>query len=519
MAAYDNVAMPGAPGAMSYGAGLVDFAPLGQIADSYFKGQKEQRAEKVAGAFKDGIPEKDGQPDYNAMASKLFQLGDYGGGSSLASTGIARDQLALGNKLVPVIGQLPGLPGQAGQAPQATAAPSLAAPPASAPVRGGSPTGYNGGDNGQNTVAALVMAKMPEELAGPAINRIAGRLGIDPNAPLTEDQVMKVGLGLTAEGAGTPTGGATPGAPPQAMAQAAPQDQGATQPPPNVQRAIANGERRLEAMTTPERRIQWLSQVASSAAVPKPINEWANKRLEAEYKALEPTTEMKNAAASGISSPAELKLREEQNKDEVTRYGKKYEAISKAGSEAAVELPQLQIAKQIMSDPNFYSGPGEGLNKAYKRLLATIGGDPNTAQPQEAFSKVISNSILSQIRSLAGTGPVRVAEIRIMERAVASHDNTPAANRTLVEMSTRLHQHALAVDGIARNYNKGRLDPGFDTAVREYEQQHPLFTPQELKDPRAIGAPTFATPQAAVAAGFPSGSPIRTPDGRIKYLP
>jgi hypothetical protein len=175
-----------------------------------------------------------------------------------------------------------------------------------------------------------------------------------------------------------------------------------------------------------------------------------------------------------------------------------------------------------MADPNFYSGPAEGINLTYKRILSSL--DPtqaNTAQPQEAFRKVVSNSILSQVRSLSGTGagPIRVAEIRIMEKAAANPENTPAANRLLVEIATRLHQHALGLDELARNYNGGRLDAGFDTAAREYAKQHPFFTEAELKDPRRIAPPVFATPQQALASGLPKGTPIQLPDGHIGFIP
>lgn len=242
--------------------------------------------------------------------------------------------------------------------------------------------------------------------------------------------------------------------------------------------------------------------------------------------AAEPTPEMKNAAADRRpgESLAEYQSRVAGGKkyaeDEASRFGKKYDAISKAGQEASVELPQLQLAKSILNDPKFYSGPAEGLNLGYKRILATI--DPtqaDAAQPQEAFRKVVSNSILSQIRSLAGTGQIRVAEIRIMEKAAANQENTPAANRLLVDIATRLHQHALGLDEIARNYNGGRLDPGFDTVARKWTEAHPLFTPAELKDPRLIAPPIFNTPEEVKKAGLGKGAPFQTPDGRIKYVP
>jgi hypothetical protein len=236
-------------------------------------------------------------------------------------------------------------------------------------------------------------------------------------------------------------------------------------------------------------------------------------------KAGEATPEMKNAQASGVPNPAEFKRLEAQNADEVTRYGKKADAISKAGQEAAIELPQLDLAKSLMNDPKFYSGPLEGLNLQYKRLLSTFGSDPNVAQPQEAFRKVVSNSILSQIRSLAGTGQIRVAEIKIMEKAAANSENTPASNRLLVELATRLHKHALGLSDLASGYKGGRLDPGYDRAARAWTDQHPMFSKGELADPRLISPPIYGTPADVKKAKLSSGTPFQTPDGRIKYVP
>jgi hypothetical protein len=68
-----------------------------------------------------------------------------------------------------------------------------------------------------------------------------------------------------------------------------------------------------------------------------------------------------------------------------------------------MDIPQLDLARKLTEDPNFYSGVGEKYNLLLKRAVA-LGGDPNTAAPQEAFRKIVSNSILDQIKAWPAPG-------------------------------------------------------------------------------------------------------------------
>jgi hypothetical protein len=217
-------------------------------------------------------------------------------------------------------------------------------------------------------------------------------------------------------------------------------------------------------------------------------------------------------------SVAAFNLQQEQQKDDVARYGKKYDAVTQLGEQAAAEHQQLTLAKSILNDPNFVSGAGNAQMLGYKKLNAQFGGDPNASMPNEAFNGAIKSQILDTIKSLKGTGQIRVTEIDLIKQAVASADHSVAGNRTLVEIADRLNQRAMQVDELARGYNNGHLDAGFDTAARKIQEQ-PVLTPEELKDPRLIAPAQFKSPQDMVNAGLPSGTPFKTPDGRIGYAP
>jgi hypothetical protein len=362
------------------------------------------------------------------------------------------------------------------------------------------------------------------------IPRFAKAIGVNPDDPLTPDQVAKARqfMDRTAQApqpAPAPQGGPVSQVPGGAV-QPGPQAQ--AQPPvgaaggdPSLGGLVPNSW--LNKGGTAQTYRDVLGAVSASPMTNANARAVALERMKAidaaMAKAGEATPEMKNAQASGVPNPSEYERLKDQNKDEVTRYGKKSDAIFKAGQEAAVELPQLDIAKSLMNNADFYSGPLEGLNLTYKRLLATFGNDPNVAQPQEAFRKVVSNSILSQIRSLAGTGQIRVAEIKIMEKAAANSENTPSSNRLLVELASRLHTHALGISDLANNYKGGRLDPGFDRAARDWTTQHPMFSKAELADPRLVAPPIYKTPEDVAKAKLKSGTPFQTPDGRTLYTP
>ena len=231
------------------------------------------------------------------------------------------------------------------------------------------------------------------------------------------------------------------------------------------------------------------------------------------------TPEMRNAAASGLGTPVQYEEEKARREKGAALFATRYEGINKAGADAAAELPQLQVAKTLMDNPKFMSGVGADVDLTYKRLLAQFGGDPNAAVPQEAFRKLISNSLLENMRTMQGTGPTRVATIKIMQQAAANPENSVAANRLLVEMNARLQQRMLNIADMAQNYRGGQLDAGFDRKLQEYDSKNPLFNEAEVKDPRLIAPPLFRTPQDAMYSGQPRGTPFRTPSGEIRYIP
>ena len=80
MAGASDFSVGNAPYGASYAGPLVNFAPLSQAPDAYFKGQQQRRTLDLQNVFKDGVPQitgPDGQqvPDYNAMMQTLAKAG------------------------------------------------------------------------------------------------------------------------------------------------------------------------------------------------------------------------------------------------------------------------------------------------------------------------------------------------------------------------------------------------------------------------------------------------------------
>ena len=280
-------------------------------------------------------------------------------------------------------------------------------------------------------------------------------------------------------------------------------------------------------------RKAYLNQLATSPAFPKSVNDWAEARTKQLEQDTSPTTEQKNYAVDKLPGETMSQqqarasaMKETANKD-VEIYSKKYESIQKSAQEASIELPKIELAKQFLNSPNFYSGPLETTNRLFKQFQASFPGsvNPNKALDQEGFGKIVSDMLTSQIKSLgaSGAGPVRIAEVQNMKKAVANLGLTPVTNRLLVEMFDRSYRDVQAIAGISRQYEAnpnnvpGKKNLGLDTAIQKYYDTHPMFSEAEKRDPRLIAPPEFANSTEAFNAHLPKGQPVKI-GGQMKWV-
>lgn len=546
-----------------------DFSGIADIPEAYWKGKDRRFTQEGRDLFKGGVPTNpDGSVNWGAVSRSLLGHGDVGQSVSTENTDIARQQLRMGQQALEQSqsyergGPPPSQPTIVSPPSPNRSASAVVAPPLN---KGGvqSPAGSPQGDQPGSIVGMVSAAGIPDDQAGPIIGNLAKAAGIDPNATLPPGVAPRIQGALQAYLQRAKTGGAAvspaPGAPPPAppmQAPAPPVQPGSTapiQPTPVPTQAITQGQpapvtaplTTTSAPSVPSRIDQGIalySAQAGNPALPKATQEAAKLRLQHLQKMQETTNEQKNyiqyRLEGGKLPMDEWTAKVESDKthavESAKSYIKKYDNIQEVGTRAQVDSPQLKLAQTLMDDPNFYSGVGEKYNLVYKRLLSQFGGDPNSAVPQEAFRKIISAGILDQIKGLAGTGPVRVAEMNIIKDAAASADNSPQSNRLLVELHLRMNKRAEAIAEMAQSYKGGRLDSGFDRMVSDYDRKNPLISDKEIPDFRKIisaGAKTsstagqqqFASPadvSAAIASGkLKKGDAFRDANGQTRYVP
>ena len=206
---------------------------------------------------------------------------------------------------------------------------------------------------------------------------------------------------------------------------------------------------------------------------------------------------------------------------DVQRSEKLYPALVSLGSQGSQAKEDAALSAALVKDPGFYSGAGQGVNELWKKLQVAAGGDPNAAFSQEAFRKITSSNINTQIGEMKATaaemggaaGRIFQNQTSLMEKASQNLDVSPAANRFLANLQTRAADYNITVGDMAIAYKKahGLLDAGFDEQLSKYTKAHPLFTKDELANLRSIATPGSAPADGAApipgAIGPAGGAP------------
>jgi hypothetical protein len=532
MASWDTPAVA-APSAANYAAPLVDFSKINPV-DDYFKGRQEVREDQKATAFRNGIPrDSNGDPDFNKITDTAARTGGIDYALPLlklqADRQIGQQASAAINGSAPPQGAQPSMSRPSGSGPvQPPAAPAAAAQP---------------------TVMTILSAQgIPNDQLDAAAASVSRQLGVGPTDPIdTQDPQVRNVLGpaiqrIKGVGQVVAQNGPQPPAAPAAT-------QSAASPTPLAAPAGASPEgdspagwTKADADSASAKADRLFAYSAAVAGVNPKVADAAKAAAEAnearakqirDYISGEDTStpDQKNYQSDKLpgESMADYQARAaggvELAKADSTAYSKKYEGIQKAAQEASIEQPKIQLMKTFSNDPNFYSGPLEPTNRGFKQFAATIGADPNKALPQEGFNKVASDMLTSQIRALgaSGAGPVRIAEVKNMQKSIANLGITPVTNRLLVEITDRAYNDTQAIADLTRKYEAnpknlpGKKNVGLDQAIHDYYQSHPLFTKEEISDPRLIAPPEFKDSRLAFNAKLPKGQPVKI-DGKLKWV-
>lgn len=506
----------------------VNWPTVGNLGDrvaglqgDYYRALQQGNEAQLRDAFSNGIPQNpDGTVNFDAVARKILQTGgapQVGNAVSLLNTGIAQQ----GATMAPLDfrnadAYVAGAPNTA--QPTQLSQSSISQPQAAHLAQ---PTIGARGDSGTGTMMDYITSKVGPENAGYVAATIKG---LDPNAP------MPANYGPVADraiAAWQSKNGQQPAQPVQ-VAQNGPAPASGAPASADVQSynrltqaaAVMRARAAQLAVANPK-----LAEQYSKAA--EGYEGRAKILLEGQIKANEPTPDIKNARASGVATPLDYENQKKSGEAFATQGAKDYEAITKLGAASVPGLQKMELMSSQLNDPSFYSGIGVGLVQKYKQFNAALG-NPNAAATVEGFNKEANNVLNDNVKALGGSGvgQVRVAEIKIMQQGNANLGITPWTNRGIVEQNKRIYQDNVNVARMAADYRAqhGNLDSGFTKQVLDYYQSHPLFTQQELSDPKLIGAPVVkpGSPQEMQAQikafGLKSGDPLKTVDGRYKYV-
>jgi hypothetical protein len=305
--------------------------------------------------------------------------------------------------------------------------------------------------------------------------------------------------------------------PPVQMAQAGPAPSGLETPVGNENQARFYEERGRRAMAVSAAR--GAAPAAAAAAQKAAEADFARAKdirdKMAEYgKTLDPRFQRE-------------KTRQEVMQADIKSGEKKYDGLQSLGQAGTIGNQKLDRIRAIMSDPNFFSGAGHEIAQKWNQWTVSLGGNPSKAQPMEEFHKTAQQLLTDDIKAMgaSGAGPVRVAEVQIMKQATANLGISPAANRYLVEEAYRVHNDNVQVARLAQQYRQRHdyLDAGWDAVRDKFYQEYPLFTKEELADPRLVSPPYLPKDIAADPArheawirqqGIKPGDPIKTDDPR-----
>lgn len=347
------------------------------------------------------------------------------------------------------------------------------------------------------------------------------------------------------------TSGITPGKPAPAPAAPKPSQFAPTETPPapfNTNGAIngnapaapgaAKDIQQEKSNAGPEVETKVAQTPSLIPAQPAPAVENKGTKVAENYPPLIPPQvwDLRNAV---LDRKVQQAGAEETAKKAAELQTKKYDDFNKSARQAAEQLPMLDLAEQMVNDPNFYSGTAAGLVLDVKKAMSSLSdlaGKPewkNQPASMETFKKLISGNIINQLKdAFGGLGQIRVKEMELLENANAGLNNSQPAIQALLKITKRAAERLVGFQAMASDYAAGeaivdpqnpdkvlvpanikngeieprnKLDPQWDRFLKKYITDHPAFTPEEVKNYKELFS---KKPEESAAAGGPPAAAI-----------
>ncbi len=164
-------------------------------------------------------------------------------------------------------------------------------------------------------------------------------------------------------------------------------------------------------------------------------------------------------------------------------YEKRRDSIMKRSQDVRDEIPQLQLLKRIIADPNYRSGLLSGRQADLDQIGKAIGvTSGKMADTYQLAKKLGSAASLQSVRMMGEIGAVRIPEMHMVEKSTYDPNNTPEVNNAVVEINLRSAMRESQVGEMAREYLRTHkaLDDGFEQVVADRFKAEPLFNDKEL---------------------------------------
>lgn len=468
-----------------------DFSGLEKILPNYWAGLDQAFKQRQRDQFKDGVPtDANGNVDYSAVQRTLLQNAQPDQAAKFGALTLNQMQLDAARDA----GQFyaTGGPSASNIPPSSSRTAGTAVAPA---VGGGGNVGASAQGQHPKQPQTLMQvvegAGFPNDQLGTITQSLSRQIGVDPQAPinLNDPQVRNVLVPaiqrLKQMNLGQPVaaGGQAPAAQPAATSAT----------PDPFAGAVSRGL--IPPGVDPQRFVAGLKYRA--AALPEgPAQKAALTQLEAINKATEPTPEMRNAAAAGMSS------REYADRGDTAQTERavltnsilpKLDKSQEGATAARDEIQAIDRAREQLDAPGgIVAGKFANQQLMMQKVGSFFGLDKGQVANTEAFSSAIGSRTLALVKGLGAGAGISNAD-RDFAAAMAG------GNITLDEKSIRrildIGERAARAKIKQHNSLVGRTIKAND-ALQQYSQTYNVDEPGTYQ--KAQAAPKMGT----VVGGF-----------------
>lgn len=189
----------------------------------------------------------------------------------------------------------------------------------------------------------------------------------------------------------------------------------------------------------------------------------------------------------------ERKVNDEWEKAMTKSLVERNEKIVADADRARLTIGNLDQLQTALSNPSVYQGFGGEAVLGLKKAAQAMGLNVEGVADSELASKV-SKEMALQLRNPAGgagmPGALSDSDRKFLAQMTAGIDNSYEGNMKIIEAFRKVNERALEIDRLRGDYiaKNGRLDEGFNRAVREHAESKPLFA-----QPTQRGRPDIGT--------------------------